>query len=780
MKHTARLLTILSILCLFGLFICGTALAIHDPSNNIYDISVENITISKNSGSTALNVTGSLGGVLSDSISYTDVITIIDSANAETDNVIVINGTDLAGTLINIRIENLNINSSNGAAFSLTNTANVSLTLSGTNTLKSGTDTTDVFGYAGLVVPLNCVLLITSPDPILNTLQVTGGNAQGLGGSGAGIGGSGTVTTGMGAGNIEIQYCTITAIGGNSTSGGSGSGIGGGGGRQKAGTDPNTGGSALNLVIDECIINANGGSSGLGGSGSGIGGGGSGGGSSSANAPQAGGIANVKITGSTVNSTGGKSGNGGGGGSGIGGGGGGYGADRSASTAISGGQGGSGTIVIENSTVRAIGDNVQTGAGTGSGIGGGGGGGGGNHSLPIGSEFTGGNGGNGGAGTSITIKDSTVYSLSNVSRATGSVVGAGSGIGGGGGGRAGIRTFGQSTGTVAGGVGGAAGTISIDNSRIYSCGGGIYNNVIYGSGIGGGESGLTASGGGYYTSFALNSGGVGGTVSISGADTEVVVLYGGIGSGSANVAKGNVYITNDNVLILSDQLGNADFFNVSGGVSVLPITFLVLADSNGAILPDADVSTDVGGGTHIVHTRLNPADLSWFPNPLPVPAGFPMVPMPYDSGIATMWLPVNSAQEFTFSFPNLETLIETYEVGAGDSIGQTLGKTNAVIEIRLKEAASNNGGGGGGGTGGGTIIDPDSGNNSGGGNKIDNGNNSGGGKEIDNGNNSDGEKENVLPTPDQKVSKRWIIFIWLFAIAVGIIVIYLENKKTEN
>ncbi len=203
----------------------------------------------------------------------------ITGTGVETGNTITVTG----GTH-NITIENVNI-STGDCAFSIANGADVKLTLSGTNTLKSGSR------CAGLQVPNGATLTITETSDG-SRLEATGGYySAGIGGgyySGCGnITIKGGVVTATGGdwsagigGSINSSGGTITIEGGTvtATGGGRGAGIGGG-----------DGGSGGTITISGGTVTAIGGGS----TGAGIGGGSKGSGGT------------ITIEGGTVTATGG-------------------------------------------------------------------------------------------------------------------------------------------------------------------------------------------------------------------------------------------------------------------------------------------------------------------------------------------------------------------------------------------------------------------------------------------------------------------------------------------
>ncbi|SCY77241.1 stalk domain-containing protein [Alkaliphilus peptidifermentans] len=182
---------------------------------------------------------------------------------------ITINGTTTSNRLVaksgvtaNMELSNANITVGSGCAFDMTG-ATVNLTLTGTNSLKSG------LMQAGLKVPAGAVLTIDGPGQLTSNggisaagiggswgqdggiINIVGGEVTARGAnSGAGIGGGGRgVNSGGYGGTINISGGIIIAAGGDY-----GAGIGGGAGGSSGGTINITGGN----------ITATGGSAGAG------------------------------------------------------------------------------------------------------------------------------------------------------------------------------------------------------------------------------------------------------------------------------------------------------------------------------------------------------------------------------------------------------------------------------------------------------------------------------------------------------------------------------------
>ena len=197
----------------------------------------------------------------------------IITTSASTSRYIVVS----SGETVNMTLNGVTISNS-VSPFRLLGSANVNLTLSGTNTLTcSGTSATAGVYQAGLYVSPTAALTIGGTG----ALQTTGGYYS------AGIGGSyvSTAIANNSAGTILINSGTVTA----SSTGTGGAGIGGG-----------YGGAGGTITISGGTVTANGG-----GFAAGIGGG-----RSAANS-----VSNITISGGTVTATGGTNG-----GAGIGGG----------------------------------------------------------------------------------------------------------------------------------------------------------------------------------------------------------------------------------------------------------------------------------------------------------------------------------------------------------------------------------------------------------------------------------------------------------------------------
>lgn len=335
-------------------------------------------------GDITVNATGTIQTVTQGAAPVEDPNPVITS-NGKTENTVIINAGENATANVTLENVNIDVSSKSEAAITTQGQGDVTLNLSGNNSVQSGEYHAGVHkGNAGN-------LTVTTPEGGTGSLNATGGKG------GAGIGGD---SSGGNGNNITISGGTVVAKGGEYSAG-----IGGGGNSSHN--------NASKITISGGDVKATGA-----GSAAGIGGGNSGSGT------------DIEITGGKVTATGGKQG------AGIGGGKNGSGSDITVSggkvkaiggshgAGIGGGFGGSGSnIAIEGGKVEA------SSVGGGAGIGGGSLGSGSNITIS-GGEITaqggvggaGIGGGQGGSGSNITISDGKVT-------ATGA--GAGAGIGGG-------------------------------------------------------------------------------------------------------------------------------------------------------------------------------------------------------------------------------------------------------------------------------------------------------------------------------------------------------------
>ena len=262
-----RFLILLLILALMILVLPRglTAHAGSIPGSFIFDISDGNITVAAGTGGT-LKVSYGVAQNL-DSIPLAQEISIIQSGSTTTNKIVVNNVT------AKIKLNAVDIQQTTGdiCAFNLISNANVTLVLTGNNTLKSSG------GNPGLRVIVGQTISIKDSGSETGSLTATGASYA------AGIGGG----NGAGGGTINIVSGTVNATGGSD-----GAGIGGG-----------SGGGCGTINTFGGTVNATGGINGAG-----LGGGNSGGGGT------------ISISNGIVYAIGGLSGGGGGGGSAIGGG----------------------------------------------------------------------------------------------------------------------------------------------------------------------------------------------------------------------------------------------------------------------------------------------------------------------------------------------------------------------------------------------------------------------------------------------------------------------------
>lgn len=408
------------------------------------------------------------------------------TSNGKTENTVIINAGENATANVTLENVNIDVSSKSEAAITTQGQGDVTLNLSGNNSVQSGEYHAGVHkGNAGN-------LTVTTPEGGTGSLNATGGKG------GAGIGGD--IDGGKGN-NITISGGTIVARGGEHSAG-----IGGGGNGSAK--------DASNITVSGGNVTAYGS-----GYAAGIGGGNSGSG------------ADIEITGGQVTATGGdqgagigggKGGNGSGitvsggtviatgkddydgGGAGIGGGSGGNGSNITVSkgivnatggdysAGIGGGKNGSGSdITVSGGKVKAIGGSLGAGIG----------------------------GGKDGSGSNIAIEGGKVEASS---------VGGGAGIGGGSLGSGSNITISGGEVTAQGGVGGAGigggqggsgSNITISDGKVTATGAGA------GAGIGGGYVGsgksITIEGGEVTAQGDAGGAGIGGGISGTGSDVTI-------------------------------------------------------------------------------------------------------------------------------------------------------------------------------------------------------------------------------------------------------------------
>ncbi|HWQ77571.1 MAG TPA: hypothetical protein VN381_02085 [Anaerovoracaceae bacterium] len=213
----------------------AAAFAASDADSLIFDVSEGNISINA-AGDGYLTVT--YGPEQTTTGAFPDTNGIILTGTTTIHTVAVGSGAETNITLYSVSID---VAPGNVSAFGIEG-ADVSLTLEGTNTLKSSGN------YAGLYCPAGAALTINGSgslsatgggDPATGGGAGIGGNAGGGGGTitinggtvtatapigGAGIGGG----SGASGGTVEINGGTVTATSQNNSSGNGGAGIGGG------------------------------------------------------------------------------------------------------------------------------------------------------------------------------------------------------------------------------------------------------------------------------------------------------------------------------------------------------------------------------------------------------------------------------------------------------------------------------------------------------------------------------------------------------------------------
>jgi hypothetical protein len=207
----------------FALILAGMPL-MAKAANLPLDLSKGNIVINTAAGNYTV---GDGAATLFNTVA--DNLVISSSETGATANTIAVTGS----TPVNIVLSGVNIDvsaTSYACAFDMTG-ATVSLTIAGTNTLKSG------YGRAGLQVPGNATLTIDATANTAGVLTATGGFY------GAGIGGGDNA-----GGNITINGGTVNAQGGFQAAGIGGGRNGGGG----------------NITINSGTVNAQGSTEGAG------------------------------------------------------------------------------------------------------------------------------------------------------------------------------------------------------------------------------------------------------------------------------------------------------------------------------------------------------------------------------------------------------------------------------------------------------------------------------------------------------------------------------------
>jgi hypothetical protein len=232
-----------------------TAVAVKDAYSNSVNSNLEKIMLSS-----AINLAAAIPDpVQGRGWKYADnVYTILEAADITVSGATATRRLEAAsGATASLALNNASITGiTTGSAFKLHTGANITMTLAGTNALKTASA-----GRAGAETT-DASLLITGTG----SLDVLGANW------GAGIGGSGSSGGSGGAGGtIRIEgSAVVTAQGGSSSYYGSGAGIGGGGAYSSGGGSSSSGGAGGSITMsDSAVVTAYGVSLGAG-----IGGGG--------------------------------------------------------------------------------------------------------------------------------------------------------------------------------------------------------------------------------------------------------------------------------------------------------------------------------------------------------------------------------------------------------------------------------------------------------------------------------------------------------------------------
>ena len=441
-------------------------------------------------GDITVNATGTIQTVTQGAAPVEDPNPVITS-NGKTENTVTINAETNATAKVTLENVNIDVSSNLEAAITAQGQGDVTLNLSGNNSVQSGTY------HAGIHKENTGNLTVTAPEGGTGSLNATGGKG------GAGIGGD---SSGGKGNNITVSGGTIDAKGGEHSAGIGGGGnsshkdaskitISGGdvkatGAGSAAGIGGGNGGSGTDIEITGGKVTATGGEQGAG-----IGGGNGGNGS------------RITVSGGEVNAAGKD--NYDGGGAGIGGGSGGNGSNITVSkgivnatggnysAGIGGGKNGSGSdITVSGGEVKAIGGFL------GAGIGGGKDGSGSNIAIEGGKVEASSVGGGAGIGGGSSASGSG-GSGSNITVSGGEVTAQG-GVGGAG---------------IGGGQGGSGSNITISDGKVTATGAGA------GAGIGGGYEGsgksITIEGGEVTAQGDAGGAGIGGGISGTGSDVTI-------------------------------------------------------------------------------------------------------------------------------------------------------------------------------------------------------------------------------------------------------------------
>lgn len=407
-------------------------------------------------GDITVNATGTIQTVTQGAAPVEDPNPVITS-NGKTENTVIINAGENATANVTLENVNIDVSSKSEAAITTQGQGDVTLNLSGNNSVQSGEYHAGVHkGNAGN-------LTVTTPEGGTGSLNATGGKG------GAGIGGD---SSGGKGNNITVSGGTIDAKGGEHSAG-----IGGGGNGSAK--------DASNITVSGGNVTAYGS-----GYAAGIGGGKGGNGS------------RITVSGGEVNAAGKD--NYDGGGAGIGGGSGGNGSNITVSkgivnatggdysAGIGGGKNGSGSdITVSGGKVKAIGGSL------GAGIGGGKDGSGSNIAIEGGKVEA--ISGSGGAG----IGGGSLGSGSNIAVSGGEVTAQG-GVGGAG---------------IGGGQGGSGSNITISDGKVTATGAGAGAGI--GGGYEGSGKGITIEGGEVTARGDAGGAGIGGGISGTGSDVTI-------------------------------------------------------------------------------------------------------------------------------------------------------------------------------------------------------------------------------------------------------------------
>lgn len=195
-------------------------------------------------GDITVNATGTIQTVTQGAAPVEDPNPVITS-NGKTENTVIINAGENATANVTLENVNIDVSSKSEAAITTQGQGNVTLNLSGDNSVQSGTY------HAGVHKENAGNLTVTAPEGGTGSLNATGGQG-GAGIGGGGIDGNGNNITisggtvdakggeysaGIGGGSGNKDASKITISGGNVTATGAGHAAGIGGGNGGSGTD---------------------------------------------------------------------------------------------------------------------------------------------------------------------------------------------------------------------------------------------------------------------------------------------------------------------------------------------------------------------------------------------------------------------------------------------------------------------------------------------------------------------------------------------------------------